>query len=122
MDPSLAGQHVTIMVANKSSSGAWSGFTALTGRVVGADGYAYCHASAHSTQWNAYRGAFGGNASWAASFSRTPQAVTGREPLGHSQISLTMNTYSHVIPELGRAAADRMDDMLGGRAATGAAG
>jgi site-specific recombinase XerD len=38
------------------------------------------------------------------------------ETLGHSQISLTMNTYSHVIPELGRAAADRMDEMLGGRA------
>ena len=27
------------------------------------------------------------------------------ETLGHSQISLTMNTYSHVIPQLGRAAA-----------------
>jgi integrase len=35
------------------------------------------------------------------------------EQLGHSQISLTMNTYSHVIPELGRAAADRIDDLLG---------
>jgi integrase len=34
------------------------------------------------------------------------------ETLGHSQISLTMNTYSHVIPALGRAAADRMDDIL----------
>jgi integrase len=34
------------------------------------------------------------------------------ETLGHSQIALTMNTYSHVIPELGRQAADRMDDVL----------
>jgi integrase len=32
--------------------------------------------------------------------------------LGHSQISLTMNTYSHVIPEMRRQAADRMDDLL----------
>ena len=35
------------------------------------------------------------------------------EILGHSQISLTMNTYSHVIPELQREAADRMDALLG---------
>jgi integrase len=34
------------------------------------------------------------------------------EILGHSQISLTMNTYSHVIPELGRDAAGRMDALL----------
>jgi integrase len=27
------------------------------------------------------------------------------ETLGHSQISLTINTFSHVFPELGRAAA-----------------
>ena len=32
--------------------------------------------------------------------------------LGHSQIALTMNTYSHVIPELRREAADRMDHLL----------
>jgi integrase len=35
--------------------------------------------------------------------------------LGHSDIGMTMNTYSHVIPELRREAADRMDDLLGGR-------
>jgi len=34
------------------------------------------------------------------------------EQLGHSQISLTLGTYSHVIPALGRAAAERMDDIL----------
>lgn len=34
------------------------------------------------------------------------------ETLGHSQISLTLNTYSHVIPALGRDAADRMELML----------
>ena len=30
------------------------------------------------------------------------------EVLGHSQISLTMNTYAHVLPEMKREAADRM--------------
>jgi integrase len=32
--------------------------------------------------------------------------------LGHSQIALTMNTYAHVIPELEREAAERMDALL----------
>lgn len=35
--------------------------------------------------------------------------------LGHSQIALTMNTYSHVIPDLRRDAARRMEDLLGER-------
>ncbi|HYN10938.1 MAG TPA: site-specific integrase [Vicinamibacterales bacterium] len=35
------------------------------------------------------------------------------ETLGHSQISLTMNTYSHVLPELQREAAAKMDAALG---------
>jgi integrase len=34
------------------------------------------------------------------------------EVLGHSQISLTMNTYTHVVPELRRQAADRIDELL----------
>ena len=34
------------------------------------------------------------------------------ETLGHSQISLTLNTYCHVIPALGREAAERMDEVL----------
>jgi len=34
------------------------------------------------------------------------------EILGHSQIALTMNTYSHVAPEVSREAADRIADML----------
>jgi integrase len=37
------------------------------------------------------------------------------ETLGHSQISLTMNTYAHVLPTMQRGAADRMDDLLTGR-------
>lgn len=32
--------------------------------------------------------------------------------LGHSQIGLTMNTYSHVIPDLRRDAADRIEQLL----------
>ena len=37
------------------------------------------------------------------------------ETLGHSQISLTMNTYSHVFPALRREAADAMDAVLATR-------
>lgn len=32
--------------------------------------------------------------------------------LGHSQISLTMNTYAHVLPEMQRDAANRMNDLI----------
>jgi len=34
------------------------------------------------------------------------------ETLGHSQISLTLDTYSHVLPVLQRDAADRMNLLL----------
>ena len=44
------------------------------------------------------------------------------ETLGHSQIGLTLNTYSHVIPALGRAAADQMDIILAPRSLDVAAG
>ena len=37
------------------------------------------------------------------------------EFLGHTEIGTTMNTYSHIVPELRREAADRMDDMISGR-------
>ena len=36
------------------------------------------------------------------------------EVLGHSQISLTMGTYAHVGPALGRSAAEQMDAMIDG--------
>lgn len=36
------------------------------------------------------------------------------EMLGHSQISITMNTYSHVMPAQLRAAADAMTTALWG--------
>ena len=36
------------------------------------------------------------------------------EILGHSQIALTMNTYTHVLPELKRDAAERMDRVVKG--------
>jgi integrase len=36
------------------------------------------------------------------------------DQLGHSTITLTMNTYSHVVPELQREAADRMEAALAG--------
>ncbi len=36
------------------------------------------------------------------------------EVLGHSQINLTLGTYSHVVPELAEEAAQRMGDALWG--------
>lgn len=43
------------------------------------------------------------------------QGVSARvvmEVLGHSEVAMTLNTYSHVLPELRREAADRMDQIL----------
>ena len=34
------------------------------------------------------------------------------ETLGHSQVSLTLNTYSHVLPALQHEAAAKMDALL----------
>jgi integrase len=34
------------------------------------------------------------------------------EILGHSQISVTLNTYAHVAPEVARSAADRIEGAL----------
>ena len=39
---------------------------------------------------------------------------TVMEILGHSDISVTMNTYSHVVPELMREAAEKIDAAFGG--------
>ena len=36
------------------------------------------------------------------------------ETLGHSQISMTLNTYAHVVPALQRVAAEKMDAILNG--------
>lgn len=36
-----------------------------------------------------------------------------QERLGHSNIAITLDTYSHVVPSLGRDAADRLDALLG---------
>ena len=41
------------------------------------------------------------------------------ETLGHSQISLTLNTYAHVMPALQRQAASKMDEILSAGAAEG---
>jgi integrase len=37
------------------------------------------------------------------------------ETLEHSNISITMDTYAHVLPELKRQASDAMDRELGDR-------
>ena len=44
------------------------------------------------------------------------------EVLGHSQISITLNTYTHVSAGLSREAADRMQLLLGGASEVVAAG
>jgi len=36
-----------------------------------------------------------------------------QELLGHAHISLTLNVYSHVLPDMGDAAAGAMDAALG---------
>lgn len=41
-----------------------------------------------------------------------PKVVS--EMLGHANISITLDTYSHVIPGLGEAAASAMEDALRG--------
>ena len=35
-----------------------------------------------------------------------------QERLGHSDISLTLNTYSHVLPSMQDEAAEKMDELL----------
>jgi integrase len=35
-----------------------------------------------------------------------------QERLGHSDISLTLNTYSHVLPSMQEGAADKMDELV----------
>jgi integrase len=40
-----------------------------------------------------------------------PRAIM--ELLGHSSITVTMNTYAHVLPAMMREAADKMDALLG---------
>ena len=37
-----------------------------------------------------------------------------QERLGHSQISMTLDTYSHVVPSMQREAAEKLDELLGG--------
>ena len=39
----------------------------------------------------------------------------GGERLGHSKVSITMDVYSHVLPSMGRGAADRLGALLHGR-------
>ena len=35
-----------------------------------------------------------------------------QERLGHSDISLTLNTYSHVLPSMQEEAAEKMDELF----------
>jgi integrase len=40
-----------------------------------------------------------------------PKVVS--EMLGHASVAITLNTYSHVLPDMGDAAAGGMDAALG---------
>ena len=71
---------------------------------------------------------FGGGHAWSTRVRRCRSAIRGTaatlllmqgvparvamQILGHSQISLTLGTYSHVVPELARDAADRIGSVL----------
>ncbi len=46
-------------------------------------------------------------------FAEGVPARTVMELLGHSTIQLTMNTYTHVMPETQRDAVDRLDRIFG---------
>jgi integrase len=35
-----------------------------------------------------------------------------QERLGHSQVSLTLNTYSHVLPNMQEEAAEKIDELI----------
>ena len=45
---------------------------------------------------------------------------TVMETLGHSQITLTMNTYAHVLPQVERQALDQAARALFGEGSSGA--
>lgn len=40
----------------------------------------------------------------------SPKVVSER--LGHSDVSITLNTYTHVLPDMDAAAADKLDEIL----------
>jgi Phage integrase family len=44
------------------------------------------------------------------------------EMLGHSSVSITLDTYSHVIPGLGEVAANAMEEALGNDTGVGSVG
>ena len=44
-------------------------------------------------------------------YGASPREVM--QTLGHAQIAMTMNVYTHVVPELQRRTADRMDKLFG---------
>ncbi len=45
-------------------------------------------------------------------FELNEHPKTVQELLGHSQISMTLDTYSHVMPDIKQAAAKKLDGWL----------
>ncbi|MFI5167985.1 MAG: hypothetical protein ACHQQS_15360 [Thermoanaerobaculales bacterium] len=44
---------------------------------------------------------------------RTPRRVAS-ERLGHASIVMTLDTYSHVLPDMQKEASDKMEELLFG--------
>lgn len=55
-------------------------------------------------------------------FLRNVHPKVVQERLGHSQISITLDIYGHLFPSMGRDAADKLDDLLGGDGTEGPGG
>ncbi len=47
-------------------------------------------------------------------FLRNVHPKVVQERLGHSQISITLDIYGHLFPSMGKEAADKLEDLLGG--------
>jgi integrase len=45
-----------------------------------------------------------------------PKVVSER--LGHASITLTLDTYSHVLPDMQKAAAEKLENLLFGKSGT----
>jgi len=56
----------------------------------------------HRNRWTTYSG-FGGRLA--------PESVVAFDRITHSDISLTLNTYSHVLPSMQEEAAEKMDEI-----------
>ena len=110
--------HRAMQAADRLAAGSdWADSGRVFATVVGA----FVDRSADRREWKALlrragvRDARLHDARHTAATLMLAQGVPARvamQVLGHSQIGLTLGTYSHVVPELARDAADRMGAVL----------